>query len=129
MRGWGLVSHQDKSNQQKGITLTNKTQQFTITDARTFDGNPYEVATRSIEQAAALAKLYKTELDVVFLMVRNAELERQLATTGECDARGFPNSPQGRKLKILSDNAADALKILDVLAMAAGYDPKNPPKA
>lgn len=109
--------------------MDTKTQQFTITDARTFDGNPYEVATRSIEQASALAKLYKKELDTTFLMVRNAELERQLATTGECDARGFPNSPQGRKLTKLTEDAEAALKSLNVLAVAAGYDPKNPPKA
>jgi len=108
--------------------LTNKTQQFTITDARTFDGNPYEVATRSIEQVAALARLYRNDLDVVFLMVRNAELERQLATTGDCDATGFPESPQGRKLAKLQADADDALKALDILVRAAGYDPKNPPK-
>jgi hypothetical protein len=108
--------------------LTHKTKHFTITDPRSFDGNPYEVATRSIEQAAALARMYKAELETTFLMVRNAELERQLATSGECDAKSFPESPQGRKMAKLAADADAAVKALDVLAVAAGYDPKNPPK-
>jgi hypothetical protein len=109
--------------------LTHKTQSFTITDPRSFDGNPYEVAIRSIEQAAGLATLYKKALDDAFVMVRNAEMERQLALGDDADPTAFRDGPQGKQIINFQGEIAAQLIRFKGLTMAAGYDPKNPPRA
>lgn len=109
--------------------MTHQPKTFTIADPRTFDGDPFEVAERACLQSAAVAGILADSLDGTRLMVRNAELERQLLTEGECDAPGFDEAPQGRRLNALIEEAKAAQKRLETLAKAAAYNPKNPPRA
>lgn len=109
--------------------MTHQPKTFTIADPRTFDGDPFEVAERACQQSAAVAGILADSLDGTRIMVRNAELERQLLTDGECDAVGFDDSPQGRRLNALLEQAKAAQKALETLAKAASYNPKNPPRA
>lgn len=109
--------------------MTHKIKQFSIADARTFDGDPFDVADRAVRQAAAVAVILVEALDGAKLMARNAEMERQLQATGECSAEAWQEGPQGRRFATIQQNAEDAVKALTVLAQAAGYNPKHPPKA
>lgn len=109
--------------------MTHQPKTFTITDPRTFDGDPFEVAERAALQSAAVAGILHECLEGAWIMVRNAELERQLLTDGDCDAPGFDDTPQGRRLVNLRTQAQDAQKALETLAKAAAYNPKNPPRA
>lgn len=109
--------------------MTQQTKTFTIADPRTFDGDPFEVAERAVLQSAAVAGILHESLGGTRIMVRNAELERQLLIDGECDAPGFDEAVQGRKLNGLIETAEAAVKTLETLAKAAAYNPKNPPRA
>lgn len=102
------------------------TQSFVIADPRTFDGNPYEVAQRAAEQAAALARLLAYATEVARLMARNAQLERELVATGSCDAPAYDRSVEGQRFVRVKYAALEAEKNLKVLALAAGFDPKRP---
>jgi hypothetical protein len=108
--------------------LTQNITQFTVADPSTFDGDPFEVGERACLQSAALAGILLDSLGGTRLMVRNAELERQLLTSGECDAPAFDESPQGKKLATLLAQTKAAVKTLETLATAAAYNPKNPPR-
>lgn len=109
--------------------MTHQPKTFTIADPRSFDGDPFDVAERAALQTAALFKLATESLEGTRLMVRNAELERQLLTGAECDAPGFDTSPQGKKLAALAELGNGAVRTLETLAKAAAYNPKNPPRA
>lgn len=105
------------------------TQTITIEDARTFEGDAYQVAERAIQQTRALGALFLENLESVDLMARNAELERQLAlgASGEdlrAGAATWPESPQGRRLKALSEALSEALEALPSLEKAVAFNPK-----
>lgn len=100
--------------------------QFTIVDPRQLDGNPYEVAAKSVEQAQGMAKLYLSTLHGAALMARNAELERQLYATGECNPAAFTDGPHGRRFADMIAHAEKHIKTLAILTTAAGYNPKAP---
>jgi hypothetical protein len=102
--------------------------QFTVADPRTFEGDPFEVAERAVRQAGAIAEVLQDTLASTRLMVRNAQLERELLTDGECDAAGFDESPQGRKLSEIVRTTEGAIKSLNFLVQAASYNPKHPPR-
>lgn len=99
-----------------------------LIDPRTFDGDPFDVAKRACQQAAGLAELLSTALEGTALMVRNAELERQLQRGDDADPTAWEESAQGRRLRTLQDDTQQAQKSLEMLAAAAGYNPRNPPK-
>lgn len=101
---------------------------FAISDPASFDGDSYEVAERSMRQAGAVAGLLMETLQGARKMVRNAELERQIHANGEADALAFDASPQGRTLDAMIIDAENAIKRCAILARAAAYDPKHPPK-
>lgn len=106
--------------------MTKPTQTFTIADPRTFEGDPYEVAERAARQAGALARLLGQTIDSARIMARNAQMERDLALTGECDAPGYDESAEGRRFADVRKLATDAEKNLAVLARAARFNPKAP---
>lgn len=102
---------------------------FTVIDPRQLDGNPYEVAILSLTQAAGLLGLYRRALDDAFVMARNSEMERQMSFGAEKpDSLAFTDGPQGRRIQRLQSEAKEAHRDLEILATAAGFDPKNPPK-
>lgn len=99
---------------------------FTVQDPRVFDGSPYEVAERAIQQMNALVALLLELHEPTMLMVRNADLERTLATGGDLKevAPAWPDSPQGKNLaKVLEDLEATHTR-LRAMARAASYNPK-----
>lgn len=102
------------------------TKSFTIADPRTFEGDPYEVAERACRQAAALARLTGGAIDSARVMARNAQMERDLAATGECDAPGYDESPEGKRFAAAREAATALEKNLAVLARAARFNPKAP---
>lgn len=59
-------------------------------------------------------------------MARNAQMERDLVRTGECDAPGFDSTAEGRRYATIKAEAADISKALRFLAKTAAYDPKAP---
>lgn len=102
---------------------------FTITDPRTFDGNPFEVGQRAVEQLEALALLIRTEIPMAELMARNAEMTRRLDLGGEPEGDRWTEEPQGRQWRALIEETDALLKRLRVMKAATAFDPKHPPKA
>jgi hypothetical protein len=106
------------------------TQHIAITDPREFEGDPYQVAERAIQQTRALTKLVRENVEAVNLMARNAELERQLAFGVEgqelrAAAAAWPESPQGRKIAALLDALEQTESTLAPLEKAAAFNPKD----
>lgn len=101
-------------------------QSFTIADPRTFDGDPFEVAERAVRQSQAVVKVALQSLDGARLMARNAQLERELLTTGECDAPAYENSAEARKFDTVRSDLENAEERLRVLAKAVAFNPKAP---
>ena len=102
--------------------------EVTFTDPRSFDGNPYDVAERAIAQCAGILKVYDQALEGAWLMTRNAEMERNLATQKPPAGDEFLDTPQGRQFVKLSELLKESNRILGVLQVAAAYDPKHPPR-
>lgn len=101
---------------------------YTYTDPRNFPGDPFEVASAALAQAAAAAKLLQKALDDANVMARNAEMERQLYRGEEPDAFAWESSALGRKLAALGDETAAIQRGLVPIQRAAGFNPRNPPK-
>lgn len=101
-------------------------QSFSIADPRTFDGDPFEVAERAVRQVEALARLTAQAVDGARLMARNAQLERELLASGECDAVAYDSSAEGLRFDRVKADLAEVERSLGILARAAGYNPKTP---
>jgi len=107
---------------------------FTVTDPRTFDGNPYDVAARSMTQVRGIVRVLQTALAPAEVMMRNAQMERQLYHSDGDNAKAheWEDSPEGRQLKqvveavqLLAEDASEIERRLGALAKAAAYDPKG----
>ena len=109
--------------------MTHEPRAFVVTDPRTFDGNPYEVAGRACEQAKSLAAILAECVETALIMGRNAEMSRQEEATGDPSARGWEDSPAGRKFARAHADIKRIERDLGVLGTAMSYDPKHPPKA
>lgn len=109
--------------------MTHKSQTFTVADPATFDGDPFEVAERALRQSAAVAGVLRSTLDGARNMARNAEMERQLFATGECDAASFEGTAQARRIDEIAELVELSQRSLQNIARAAGYNPRNPPRA
>ncbi len=104
--------------------MTQVTQQFAVADPRGFEGTPYEVAERAALQASAVARILRQTMDATRLMVRNADLERQLAFSGECDVQAFEDSVVARKIDKVTADVIEAERQLVLVSKAASYNPK-----
>lgn len=104
--------------------MTHQPRTFAVVDPRTYDGDPFEVAERSARQAAGVTIVLRSLLPGVRLMVRNAELERQLLAGGSPDPHAWEEGPQGRLLRELSSDLEHIEHKLTVLSTAAGFNPK-----
>lgn len=109
--------------------MTHEHQAFVVTDPRTFDGNPYEVAGRACAQAQAVAVILAQCVETALIMGRNSEMSRQEEATGDPSARDWEDSPAGRKFARIHADVKKAERDLAVLGTAMSYDPKHPPKA
>jgi hypothetical protein len=98
---------------------------FVVTDPRTYDGDPYEVAERATRQAEAVATILAKCVADATVMARNAQMERELSATGECDAAGFEESPQGGRYVKVLESATYCKDQLKILTKAAGFNPKK----
>lgn len=102
------------------------TKQFIVTDPRTFDGNPYEVAERAVAQAEALLAVAVDAAEAAAVMARNAEMERQLERRETPDPLKFETGPHGKLFKQVSDETHKNIERLGMLKRAGGFDPKRP---
>lgn len=101
---------------------------FTVTDPRTFDGDPYEVAERALKQAAGVAAVLEKMLDAADRMACNAEMERAFAAHEDPQGSEWRNTPQGARMARIAKDVGNVRKGLNVMAQAAGYNPKKPPR-
>lgn len=109
--------------------MPNRPTTLILPDPREFDGDPYQVAERAIQQLAGILDAFDALVEPTDLMLRNAELERLMALGVEGDdlrtqARAWPESPQAARLKGAQDLIREQKEALVVLSRAARYDPK-----
>lgn len=102
---------------------------ITISDPRQFDGDPYQVAERAIQQLQALLEATEAMIDPTNLMLRNAELERQMALGVQGDelrekAQAWPENVQAKRLADLFNTLESQRVRLEYTRKAAKYDPK-----
>lgn len=109
--------------------MPHSTRNFTVADPRDFDGNPYDVGARALAQLRGILQQVELSLPVTELMVRNAELERQMALDQDPDAVNWPTSPQGKKFYAVRVKLDDLKNELSAMERAASYDPRHPPTA
>jgi len=107
---------------------------FTVTDPRTFDGDPYDVAARAMTQVRGIVRVLQTALAPAEVMMRNAQMERQLYHSDGDNAKAseWEDSPEGRQLKqvveavqLLAEDASEIERRLGNLAKAGAYDPRG----
>lgn len=108
------------------MTATKPDRNFTIQDPRSFDGDPYQVAERAIQQLNAVVALALDLYEPSMLMVRNADLERTLANGEKLTsvATDWPESPQGSQLARAKSDLEATHKRLRALERAAAYNPR-----
>ena len=104
--------------------MTQLTQKFAIADPKTFEGDPYEVAERAAKQAAAVVKLARQTTEAARVMIRNADLERQLALTGECDVQEFEESALAQIVDQIVTDTTEAERKLMRVAQSVSFNPK-----
>lgn len=104
-------------------------QTFTVADPRTFDGDPYEVAERAVRQCYAVALLLGAMLEPANKMARNAEMERAFAHHEQPQGSQWPQTPQGLRFQRVGRDLEAVQEALKGLTVAAGYNPRRPPKA
>lgn len=99
---------------------------FTVQDPRLFEGDPYQVAERAVQQLAGMVALMRDLVEPTRLMVRNADLERSLSAGIPLEnvAPDWPESPQGRILAHVEEELETMQKKLGTLSRAASYNPK-----
>lgn len=104
--------------------MTQQTKQFAVADPRSFDGDPYEVAERAFTQAEGIARILEQAIADARVMARNAEMSRQLETSGQADAAAFEDTVLARQIDAAKSSAAKVTKSLGVLGRAAAFNPK-----
>ncbi len=109
--------------------MTHEPRAFVVTDPRTFDGNPYEVAGRACAQAKAVAAILAECVETALIMGRNAEMSRREQASGDPGAKEWEDSPPGRKFARAHADVKRIERDLAVLGTAMSFDPKHPPKA
>jgi hypothetical protein len=99
----------------------------TIQDPREFDGDPYQVAERAIQQLRGLILLAQELQESTDLMARSAELQRLLDLGNDLGDAGakWPESPQGRQLLIIAKQLEDTEVRLGRLERAVAFNPKG----
>lgn len=107
------------------MSQNSSTQIFAVADPRSFDGNPYEVAERAARQVEALAALTRQAAEQAKLMIRNADLERQLALDGECSVEAYDASALARKVDQALEDFKRIQKDFSVVATAVAFNPKS----
>lgn len=95
---------------------------------RTFDGDCYEAAGKSVEQTHRITKLLRKSIYDTHIQTRNAFMQRNL-DLGNKPKGGEYDETGEYKLLAKMDAAVHAIqKKLSALHRSVTYDPKNPPK-
>lgn len=102
---------------------------YTYTDPRYFDGDEFEVAAKAVEQAEESVRRAATAVEDANVMARNAEMTRNLWAGGDSRGNEWPESPQGKGFLDVAARLGFVLRRLAILKAAAGFNPRNPPKA
>lgn len=108
--------------------MTHDPTEFVITDPRTFEGDPYEVAERAAAQVEALLSLTIGAIAPAELMARNAWMQRRIDTSEAPEGTEWPESPEGKRWARLKAALAAERPGAKGLKLAAGFNPKRPPK-
>jgi hypothetical protein len=101
---------------------------FTVADPRDFDGNPFEVAERAVAQIEGLLTIIDELVPASESMARNAEMTGRIDLGQPPDGDDWPTRPQGRQWKLLRDELEALRRRTKTLKLAAGFDPKHPPR-
>jgi adenosine deaminase len=96
---------------------------FTVVDARTLDGDCYEVAEAAVTQAVALADLAAEYTAIAQRMARNAHDERVLYLNGEIKPP-FHLTAEHRNFAATIDKLSDAVVGLRTLAKSVAWNPR-----
>lgn len=97
-------------------------------DPRNFDGTPYEAAGQAVDQLISMSAHMQQAIGDAGIVIRSAEMERQIAVFGAPEASAFENGPQRALLTAMQRNMEQQITKLRALKIAATYDPKHPPK-
>ena len=100
------------------------TMTFKLADPRTFDGNPYEAASRAVGQVRGLANLMQESLEPVETMLINAFMERQAAMGQEINAKEWYESAEHRNWQQIKLSLEQTTRRLGPQQAAAEFDPK-----
>ena len=84
------------------------------------------MAERAARQAEALAKLLVYATQGARVMARNAQAERDLIRTGDCDMAAWDETEEGRRYAAIIESAEAIQAKLKVLTLTAGFNPKAP---
>lgn len=103
-----------------------KDEQFVMADPAYFEGDPFEVAERTLVQLEAMAKLVEGGIDDAEAMALNAEMERNIYLSDSPHATDWETSPQKKRLDKAREHAYELRKILSGVAVAAAYRPPRP---
>lgn len=104
--------------------MTQEPKIIAVVDPRTFEGDPYEVAERAVAQLKGLLGVVEEAVEPVKLMVRNAELERQLAREEAPDAVGWDETTEGRRWQAVEDKILGLRNELSILKRVAAFNPR-----
>lgn len=99
-----------------------------FTDARSYDGNPYEVAAQAVDTALGLLDVLDKAVEVADLMARNAYMERNLALNLPAAGDAWAVAPEGQLWAAQKRDLAEIRRKMKPLRMAASFDPKHPPR-
>lgn len=97
-----------------------------VTDPRTFDGDPYEVAGRSVRQFAGMVMLLRGMIGPMERMVRNSEMERAFDFGNIPEPTDWTGSPLERKIRQIETTLTDISGVLGQIERAAEFAPKDP---
>lgn len=100
------------------------TRTFSVADPRTFEGDPYEAASRGVKQLDGVLAVAEALFPATLKMARNADLERAFAYGQDPQGAEWPNTPVGKKYVAFEEQLAEMRKTLAVLAKAAAFNPK-----
>lgn len=108
--------------------MTHDPKHFVVIDPRTIDGDPFEVADYACKQAEAISRILAHTLEGANIMARNAEMERNLMAGDDAKALEWEDGPQGKRYMALIEQTRKIENNVKLLARAASFNPKKPPK-
>lgn len=104
--------------------MTEHIKQFAIADPRSFSGDPYEAAAKAAAQIEAVLALAAEQLPATRILLRNAEMERQMIE-GDPDPLAWENGPYGKRFDAAVESLEKLRREFKLQATAGGFNPKG----